>query len=95
MTRREFLEKSAVLGAGLTMSPLMVRMSAKNVGANDKIHIGLIGCRGQGFTNLQAFLRNPEVDCIALCDIDKEVLENRAADTEKIQGKKVKHLYKD
>ena len=49
MTRREFLEKSAVLGAGLTMSPLMVRMAAKPVGANDKIHVGLIGCRSQGF----------------------------------------------
>ena len=89
------MEKSALLGAGLTLSPLMVRMAAKPVGANDKIHLGLIGCRGQGFTNLQAFLRNPEVDCIALCDIDSGVLEQRAADTEKIQGKKVKHLYKD
>ena len=95
MTRREFLEKSAALSAGLTLSPLMVRMAAKPVGANDKIHLGLIGCRGQGFTNLQAFLRNPEVDCIALCDIDSGVLESRAADTQKIQGKKVAHLYKD
>ena len=95
MTRREFMEKSAALGAGLAMSPLMFRMSAKPVGANDKIHLGLIGCRSQGFADLQAFLRNPEVDCVALCDIDQSVLEGRAADTEKIQGKKVKHLYKD
>ncbi|MBR4167347.1 MAG: twin-arginine translocation signal domain-containing protein, partial [Bacteroidales bacterium] len=63
MTRREFLERSATLGAGLTLSPLMVRMAARPVGANDKIHLGLIGCRSQGFANLQAFLRNPEVDC--------------------------------
>ena len=95
MTRREFLEKSATLGAGLTLSPLMVRMAAKPVGANDKIHLGLIGCRSQGFANLKAFLRNPEVDCIALCDVDRNILEQRAADTEKIQGKKVPHLYKD
>jgi predicted dehydrogenase len=95
MTRREFMEKSAALGAGLALSPLMFRMSAKPVGANDKIHLGLIGCRSQGFANLQAFLRNPEVDCIALCDVDQNVLQSRAADTEKLQGKKVKHLYKD
>ena len=95
MTRREFLEKSAVLGAGLTMSPLMVRMAAKPVGANDKIHVGLIGCRSQGFGDLNAFLGNPDVDCIALCDVDNGILEQRAADVEKIQGKKVKHLYKD
>ena len=95
MTRRDFIEKSAALSAGLTLSPLMIRAAAKPVGANDKIHLGLIGCKGQGFANLQAFLRNPEVDCIALCDIDSGVLEQRAADTEKLQGKKVANLYKD
>ena len=49
-----------------------------------------------GFSDLQAFLRNPEVEgCIALCDIDDEVLNSRAAETQKITGKKVKNLYKD
>ena len=33
-----------------------------------------------------------EVECIALSDIDESVLNNRAAETEKITGKKVKHL---
>ena len=47
------------------------------------------------FSDLQAFLRNPEVECIALCDIDDEVLNSRAAETQKITGKKVKNLYKD
>ena len=95
MTRRDFIEKSAALSAGLTLSPLMIRAAARPVGANDKIHVGLIGCNGMGFSDLQAFLSNPEFDCIALCDIDQSVLDRRAADTEKIQGKKVANLYKD
>ena len=95
MTRRDFIEKSAALSAGLTLSPLMIRAAARPVGANDKIHVGLIGCNGMGFSDLQSFLGNPEFDCIALCDIDQGVLDRRAADTEKIQGKKVPNLYKD
>lgn len=92
-TRRDFLRQSALLGASMAISPFMIR--AGGIGANDKISVGLIGCKGMGFDDLKAFLKNPEVECIALCDIDDEVLNSRAADTEKITGKKVKHLYKD
>ena len=28
-----------------------------------------------GFSDLQAFLQNPEIECVALCDIDQEVLD--------------------
>lgn len=93
MNRRDFITKAATLGAGLIASPMIVK--AGEVGANDKIHVGLIGCNGMGFSDLFAFLDNPECDCIALCDIDKNVLNARAAKTAEKQGKKVKHLYTD
>ena len=95
MTRRDFITKASALGAGLYASPVLMRASGRAVGANDKIRVGLIGCNGMGFSDLQAFLANPEVECIALADIDQEVLDRRAADTAKIQGKKVANLYKD
>ena len=95
MTRRDFIYRSAILGAGASLSPMLVRASGKQVGANDKIRIGLIGCNGMGFSNLTSFLRNSEVECIALADIDQGVLDRRAAEVEKIQGKKPKGLYKD
>lgn len=94
-TRRDFLRQTALLGAGLTTSPFFIKAGNAGVGANDKIGVGLIGCNGMGFEDLKAFLRNPEVECIALSDIDESVLNNRAAETKKITGKKVKHLYKD
>ncbi len=95
MTRRDFITKASVMGAGLYASPILMRAAGKEVGANDKIRVGLIGCKGMGFSDLSAFLGNPEVECIALADIDQEVLDSRAAETEKIQGKKVQFLYKD
>lgn len=94
LTRKEFLRQLSMMGAGLVMSPFMVQ-AAEKVGPNDKIRVGLIGCNGMGFSDLQAFVRNPEVECIALCDVDENVLNRRAADTEKMTGRKVKHLYRD
>lgn len=95
MNRREFITKAAALGIGLSASPYLVRGADKAVKPSDKIKIGLIGCNGMGFADLSAFLNNPECECIALCDIDSNVLEDKAAQTEKLQGKKVRHLYKD
>src|SRR6185312_5768376 len=36
----------------------------------------------------------PEVECVALCDVDENVLNKRATEVEKMKGKKPK-LYKD
>jgi len=47
-----------------------------------------------GFNDLRSFLKNPEVECVALCDIDRNVLERRTADLEKLGFPKPK-LYGD
>ena len=94
MKRREFLFKSAMMGAGMILSPELMRAGNKAVGANDKIRVGLIGCNGMGFSDLSTFLDNPEVECIALADVDQSVLDCRVADVEKRTGKKPK-AYKD
>ena len=60
-TRRDFIRQATLLGAGLSMSPFFINATPGSVGANDKIRVGLIGCKGMGFSDLQAFLRNPEV----------------------------------
>jgi len=48
-----------------------------------------------GFSDLNAFLDHQNVECIALCDIDESVLNQRAAAVEKKKGKKPANLYKD
>lgn len=59
-----------------------------------KITIALIGCNGMGWYNLTDHLKFPEVECAALCDVDENVLNKRAAELEKLTSKKPK-LYKD
>jgi predicted dehydrogenase len=93
-TRRIFLKTSAITAAGLTIVPSLSG-TMKGIPASDRINVGVIGCNGQGFSDLSAFLENPQVECIALCDIDDAVLNRRASNVEKMRGKKPVNLYKD
>jgi len=62
----------------------------KSVSANDKIQLGCIGMGGMGMGNMNGFMGHPEVEVVAVCDVDSNNL-NRAADAvEKKYGKKPK-----
>jgi predicted dehydrogenase len=91
-TRRKFIKNSTIAASGIGLaSALPGSLYAINKGsANDKIVVGLVGCNGMGFADLRAFLNQPNVECGMLCDVDKNVLEDRAGQTEEIQGKKPK-----
>jgi predicted dehydrogenase len=94
-TRRSFIRQAALLGAGLSFNPFFIKAGNHTASANDQIRAGLIGCNGMGFTDLEAFLKNPEVTCIALADVDQSVLDAKAAKVEEISGKKVKNTWRD
>jgi len=98
MDRRNFLKKSAISATGLGLAPLMGQPFNSLYGSNapgDKIKIGLIGCRNQGWSNLEAFLQYPGVECISMCDVDDQYLYQRASDLEKLTGKRPPQLVKD
>ncbi len=82
--RRRFIKTTALATAALGAFPTLL----KGASANEKIVVGLIGCYGMGFNDLKAFLNQPNVECGALCDIDQNVLEQRAVEVEKLQNKK-------
>jgi predicted dehydrogenase len=86
--RRSFIKKSALATAAVGAAASMPLASC--IGANEKLVCGLIGAKGMGFADLQAFLRQPNTECAAICDVDENVLNQRIADTEKIQGYKPK-----
>jgi len=91
-SRRKFINETGkiITGAGVMSAVPMSNVLAGNkiIGANDKIVVGLIGCKGMGYSNLQTFLSQPGVECAALCDVDQSVLDERTANVEKQQGKK-------
>jgi predicted dehydrogenase len=93
-SRRKFIRNSAIAVSGVSIaSAFPGSVQAMNhFSANDKIIVGLIGCNGMGFADLKAFLAQQGVECAAICDIDQNVLEKRAAETLQITGKKPKIL---
>lgn len=90
ITRRKFAKISTLAGIGITTS--LARPSfaeaTKKVSPNDKINIGLIGCRSMGWANLKDFIGNSDVECVALCDVDQAVLDERVKDVFEKTGKK-------
>lgn len=95
MNRRKFIERTALTTAGLGMTSVMsARSFPGKTAPSDSLNIALIGCRNMGFGILQHHLSNPGVNCVALCDIDDSVLNEKSAEVKKKFNQTPK-LYKD
>ena len=96
-TRRSFMKQSAAMlaGAGLAGTiPHTLMASERKVAPSDTIRIGAIGINGMGWTNVRSHLKVPDVEVVALCDVDGNVLERRAGELTEMTGKKPA-TYKD
>ena len=88
-SRRNFIQKSGLigLGSGLIGFPnFLIAKDFKNNSPNDTINFGVIGCNGMGWSNMKSILKNKNTNCIALCDVDDNVLNKRINDAKKITG---------
>lgn len=88
LTRRGFLGASAAAVVAGTMGRNTV------FGANDRIGVCVVGFNGQGSSHIRDVLKKEGVEIVALCDVDREVLERRAVEVEKATGKRPT-LYRD
>ncbi len=83
-TRREFLATAPLALAGAAAFPSIVRASALGRGGavppSDRIVMAGIGFGMQGPSNMKSFLGKPEVQWVAVCDLDDEHLR-QARDT--------------
>ncbi len=77
MRRRSFIQ-SSLAAAGVSAAPLSARGAANVIGANDRIHVALIGCGGMGSSDLRDFLRIKNTECVALCDPDDQQVARAA-----------------
>jgi len=95
-SRRSFLQQTGQLTAGLGLAPALSSLgqSAPRTSAADTVSVALIGYNSMGWADLTSMLRHPGVTALALCDVDQNVLNRRAAELEKLTGKKPR-LYGD
>ena len=97
MKRRNFLQSSAkyMAGAGLAaMLPADLFAMKKGIAASDKINVAAIGINGMGWADITALMKNPEIKLVALCDVDKNVIDTRLAELAK-QNITVANTYGD
>jgi predicted dehydrogenase len=96
-TRRTFIRNTAASMAGLGIPSSLsasVLFPSGILGANDKITVALIGARNMGWYDLEDLLKQPNVVCKTLCDVDDTVLSEKSAELVK-RGYKKPKLEKD
>lgn len=89
ISRRNFI-KSTLMSAGAfcigsnTITTSFARTSTdKIIGANEDIRVAVIGIRSQGNGHIQTLRKIPGVRIVALCDVDSNVLNQRAEELAK------------
>ena len=80
ITRRDFLRGTAVAAGTAIAFPTIVPSSVLGANAPSKrIVMGAIGVGSQGTGDMQGFLSKPEVQMVAVCDVDRS-FRDRAKD---------------
>src|SRR5690606_25123097 len=74
MNRKDFIKISSIFAASAFMP------FSEALAGQASLRVGLIGAHGMGWANLNAILKNANVQCTALCDVDENVLEKRSAE---------------
>ena len=93
--RRDFIKKTATVSAGIgAFTVIPSRVWSAKVAPSDQINVALIGARGRGFGSLEDHLGFDDTNCVAICDVDSNVMNDRAAEVKKKYGDSPK-LYKD
>ena len=84
--RRFFIMSSVALPAALKASALQ--------SPNDTVRVAVVGFNGRGKAHIQAYLKTPNVEIAALCDVDQSVIDSGCKMIESA-GKKRPATYTD
>jgi predicted dehydrogenase len=90
-SRRDFVRNISLASAGLAIHPNLLNAPAKVTPA-DRIRLAIIGTGFRGESHLSLALRRPDVDIVAVCDVD-EVMLQRTNDIIKKSGKPMPKVF--
>ena len=83
ITRRKFLKKATAAALGAAAIPYIIPSSALgkagSVAPSNRIVLGAVGFGMQGPGNLKNFMIEPDVQVVAICDIDRNHLSETKA----------------
>jgi predicted dehydrogenase len=94
LSRREFLERSAILAAaaaalGTGEARADIKAAAAGTGAvqADKLRVAVVGVHGRGMSHVAGFLGKNNCEITTICDCDEAVIGSAMKAIEKKQGK--------
>lgn len=86
-SRRSFIKKSTLTSLGFTILPSL----GNRVAASDRLRVAHIGVGGMGNNHIGWFAKLPEVEIVALCDLDEDHLNSSLKNLDTlVPGGKVK-----
>lgn len=71
MQRRQFIKQSGLTAFGFTFLPAV----ARTIAPSDRLRLAIVGLGGMGNQHLKWFATLPDVEVVALCDVDKDHLD--------------------
>src|SRR5690242_11213076 len=71
-TRRNFIKSTALAGAAISVLPSNVLFSKDK---ETKVRLGFIGVGLRGQNHLELALRRSDVDVVAICDIQQQMID--------------------
>ena len=88
--RREFIKKSALGTAGLTIGGMGLSAASyrRIIGANDTVVFAAVGVNGRGIANIQAVLGCTGTVISHICDVDSRAVEKGIEEVNNITGSK-------
>ena len=72
ISRRSFMGGVAAAAASFTIVPGYVLGGTGNTPPSEKINLAIIGTGGQGIVNLKKVLTLPDIQVVAVCDVNKK-----------------------
>jgi len=75
ISRRNFIKSTALVAAGTT---LPARSWRQLMGTNDDLRVAVIGLNGRGRSHLASLAKISGVRVVAICDVDRAILERVA-----------------
>ena len=69
-SRRDFVKKTAIIGAGITIAPSLT-FGNNNESSKDRLNVAFIGVGLRGTNHLNNVLLREDVYVVAICDIDE------------------------
>jgi predicted dehydrogenase len=95
LNRRDFIGTGGAVAAAsagvatwAALHPAVRVAGAGTVAPSEQIRVALVGCGGMGNSDLDDFMRAPEVSIVGLCDVDQRHLNRTATKVEKKYGRK-------